>query len=292
MENYNFYQVQGWMVNELHLRGNELICYAIIYSFSQDEESKFMGGVKYLCGWMNASEPTVISILNKLSSKGLIEPITVITKTCKRVYYQVTKESLVRGNLRNLSKVTKESLVSLYNNNNNNKTIKEKVDDKTSTKKRFVKPTIDQIAAYINEKNLHFDAEGFYDYYESKGWLVGKSPMKDWKAACRTWEHNRKSIDKKEESKEEDEPINLPAGMTADQWKRIGLWMCVEIPSIAGKISPMDFYEMKKLVDGNSEQLRDILKDINEYVSENGSLDVLEFFREIVRSNEAGNGHE
>lgn len=280
------------MVNELHLRGNELICYAIIYSFSQDEESKFMGGVKYLCGWMNASEPTVISILNKLSSKGLIEPITVITKTCKRIYYQVTKESLVRGNLRNLSKVTKESLVSLYNNNNNNKTIKEKVDDKTSTKKRFVKPTIDQIAAYINEKNLHFDAEGFYDYYESKGWLVGKSPMKDWKAACRTWEHNRKRIDKKEESKEEDEPINLPAGMTADQWKKIGLWMCVEIPSIAGKISPMDFYEMKKLVDGNSEQLRDILKDINEYVSENGSLDVLEFFREIVRSNEAGNGHE
>lgn len=178
-------------------------------------------------------------------------------------------------------------------NNNRFKENKEKkVDDKTSTKKRFIKPTVEEIDKYISEKGLHFDAEGFYDYYESKGWLVGKSPMKDWKAACRTWEHNRKSKDKKEEVKEEDEPINLPAGMIADQWKRIGLWMCVEIPSIAGKISPMDFYEMKKLVDGNSEQLRDILKDINEYVSENGSLDVLEFFREIVRSNEAGNGHE
>ena len=185
-----------------------------------------------------------------------------------------------------------DNISSKHSLSDNKRDIEEKVDDKTSTKKRFVKPTIDQIAAYINEKKLHFDAEGFFDYYESKGWLVGKSPMKDWKAACRTWEHNRKSIDKKEESKEEDEPINLPAGMTADQWKRIGLWMCAEIPSIAGKISPMDFYEMKKLVDGNSEKLRDILKDINEYVSENGSLDVLEFFREIVRSNEAGNGHE
>lgn len=120
MEDYNFYQVQGWMVNNLNLKGNELICYAVIYSFSQDEESKFMGGVKYLCGWLNASEPTVISVLEKLVAKGLIEPIPVITKTCKRVYYQVTKESLVRGNLRNLSKGTKDSLGTLYNNNNNN----------------------------------------------------------------------------------------------------------------------------------------------------------------------------
>ena len=257
MENYNFYQVQGWMVNELHLRGNELICYAIIYSFSQDEESKFMGGVKYLCGWMNASEPTVISILNKLSSKGLIEPITVITKTCKRIYYQVTKESLVRGNLRNLSKVTKETLVSLYNNNNNNKTIKEKVDDKTSTKKRFVKPTIDQIAAYINEKNLHFDAEGFFDYYESKGWLVGKSPMKDWKAACRTWEHNRKSIDKNKEVNEEIPEERL------EGWHRSQDWMNKAIPRIAGKIGFKDFDTMRGTVYHNRDVFSEILHEIN-----------------------------
>lgn len=121
MKDSNYYQVQGWMVNNLKLKGNELICYAIIYSFSQDEESKYMGGLKYLGSWMNASEPTVVSVLDKLCEKELIEKIEYIDKTCKRNFYRVSKESLERGNLKNLSKVSKESLV-----NNKKITIKEK----------------------------------------------------------------------------------------------------------------------------------------------------------------------
>ena len=53
--------------------------------------------------------------------------------------------------------------------------------------RRFVKPTVEQIRAYISEKGLSINAEHFFDFYESKGWLVGKSPMKDWKAAVRQW---------------------------------------------------------------------------------------------------------
>lgn len=57
--------------------------------------------------------------------------------------------------------------------------------------KRFVKPTVDEIRAYCLERGNGIDAERFYDFYESKGWVVGKSPMKDWKAAIRTWEQKR-----------------------------------------------------------------------------------------------------
>ena len=53
--------------------------------------------------------------------------------------------------------------------------------------KRFVKPTIDEIELYCQEKNKHVDADRFWNYYESKGWKVGKSPMKDWKAAISNW---------------------------------------------------------------------------------------------------------
>ncbi len=53
--------------------------------------------------------------------------------------------------------------------------------------RRFVKPTEEQVAGYIKEKGFTFTASAFIDFYESKGWVVGKSPMKDWKAACRTW---------------------------------------------------------------------------------------------------------
>lgn len=60
-------------------------------------------------------------------------------------------------------------------------------------RKVFVKPTIEQVAAYCKEKGYDVEAERFFNYYESKGWVVGKSPMKDWKAAVRTWASNQKS---------------------------------------------------------------------------------------------------
>lgn len=57
---------------------------------------------------------------------------------------------------------------------------------------RFIKPTIEQVAEYIQEKGYEFTADAFYDFYESKGWMIGKNHMKDWKAACRTWNRTRK----------------------------------------------------------------------------------------------------
>lgn len=56
--------------------------------------------------------------------------------------------------------------------------------------KRFLKPTVEQIKSYCQERNNGLDAQQFYDFYESKGWLVGKTKMKDWKASVRTWEKN------------------------------------------------------------------------------------------------------
>lgn len=58
--------------------------------------------------------------------------------------------------------------------------------------KRFVKPTVEKIKQYVEEQQYDIDAETFFNYYESKGWVIGKSPMKDWKAAIRTWARNRK----------------------------------------------------------------------------------------------------
>ncbi len=56
--------------------------------------------------------------------------------------------------------------------------------------KRFVKPTIEEIEDYINEKGYQVDAHKFYDYYESNGWRVGRNPMRDFKAAIRNWSRN------------------------------------------------------------------------------------------------------
>jgi hypothetical protein len=53
---------------------------------------------------------------------------------------------------------------------------------------RFTPPTLQEVKAYCNERNNSVDAKKFVDFYESKGWMVGKNKMKDWKAAVRTWE--------------------------------------------------------------------------------------------------------
>ena len=60
----------------------------------------------------------------------------------------------------------------------------------STPQKRFVKPTIEEVEAYCQERGKGVDAQRWYDYYSSNGWKVGKNPMKDWKAAVRTWERS------------------------------------------------------------------------------------------------------
>ena len=62
--------------------------------------------------------------------------------------------------------------------------------DKEKYKKRFTKPTLEDVQAYCKERGKGVDAQKWYDYYSANGWKVGKNPMKDWKAAVRTWERS------------------------------------------------------------------------------------------------------
>lgn len=82
-----------------------------------------------------------------------------------------------------------------------NSIVKESIEDKgeqvaTSSVKRFVKPTLEEIAAYCEERKNGISAQQFMDFYESKGWKVGNQPMKDWKACVRTWEQRHKNENK------------------------------------------------------------------------------------------------
>lgn len=57
---------------------------------------------------------------------------------------------------------------------------------------RFIPPTLDEIRAYVAEKKYNVEPEKFLDFYESKGWMVGKNKMKDWKAAVRNWSRSQR----------------------------------------------------------------------------------------------------
>lgn len=87
----NFIVLQGWMITDLHLKGNELIVYAIIYGFSQDGGQYFSGSLQYLASWTNSTRQGVLSCLKSLLKKGLIEKKETIINNVKFCEYRSTK---------------------------------------------------------------------------------------------------------------------------------------------------------------------------------------------------------
>ena len=76
---------------------------------------------------------------------------------------------------------------------------------------RFSPPSVQEIEDYCTEKGFLLDAERFVDYYASVGWRVGKNPMKDWRAAVRTWV-------KKDTPKPEPENCGYVLAPAEDPW--------------------------------------------------------------------------
>ena len=212
----NFINIQGWMVTDLRLKGNELLIYAIIYGFSQDGDSKFEGSASYLAEWTNSTKQGIYKALKSLIDKGLIIKEEEFKNNLKLVNYRSTKftgvvNKVYRGGKQSLPGGSKQSLPHNIDINN----IEDNIID--IRKNKFSKPSIDEIKEYCLERNNQINAEQFYDYYESKGWMIGKNKMKDWKAAIRTWERNGFS---KEEIKPKNPYIAAEDDPEIQEWLR------------------------------------------------------------------------
>lgn len=111
VKNENYIVIQGFMLNDLHLKGNELIVYACIYGFAQAENQAFTGSLQYLADWTNSTKQGVMNCLQSLQEKGLIvkrENYINNVKFCeyslpvvKKVEYPI-KESLIGGGKKSL----------------------------------------------------------------------------------------------------------------------------------------------------------------------------------------------
>lgn len=199
LKDKNFIAIQSFMVNDLKLKGNELIIYAIIYGFSQDGENRFTGSLKYLSEWTSLSKQGVIKNLKSLVEKGYIEKVDKVINGVKFVEYYATDFNMVvkkvdHGGKKSLPWGGKKSLPNnididnIYNNIDNNIVIEKQPAKRKSS--RFVAPTVEEVKAYCDERNNGIDPNKFIDYYEARGWMLGKNHIKDWKACVRTWERN------------------------------------------------------------------------------------------------------
>ena len=87
-------------------------------------------------------------------------------------------------------------------------------------KKRFEKPTFEEVEAYIREQDYDIDPHTFFDYYEACGWTVGKNkPMKDWKASVRYWVSSRKNNGDTSKPVKEEHQFNVRQYFPGDEDK-------------------------------------------------------------------------
>ena len=91
----SYFVVQGWMLNQLHLKGNTLQVFAIIHGFSHSEDNEYKGSLQYLCEFTGASRSTVIRSLTDLQERGLIDKREVYENGVKFNRYKSSVDMMV-----------------------------------------------------------------------------------------------------------------------------------------------------------------------------------------------------
>ena len=206
-----------WITDELSLQ--EKVVLVEIDSLD-DEEHGCYASNKYFADLYKVTDRTVRSWISSLITNGYIISDLIFKENSKEVearYLKLIDGSMEETPGKNLPTPTEENFHTYGNNlpepmeenfldNNTSNNTEEYItiskdivvgQPQQKKTKKFIKPTIDEINAYCLERKNNIDAGHFFDYYESKGWKIGKNPMKDWKAAVRTWERQEFNKDGK-----------------------------------------------------------------------------------------------
>ncbi len=195
MELKGYTNIPDWML-ALDLDVYETIILAVIYGFSQDGESTFAGSQNYLAMKAKCSRRKVAMVLPKLVEMGLVIKVDRDVRGVHLCEYRVS--STCTG----CASHAQGGDECHAHNNIENKNIDNNSLYKGSS--HFHKPTLEDIRSYCISRANKVDPEQFFNFYESKGWMVGRTPMKDWRASVRTWEKREKEIpQRKRETRQE-----------------------------------------------------------------------------------------
>lgn len=174
----------------------ETIILAVIFGFSQDGDSTFSGSQNYLARKAKCTRRKVAMALPKLVDMGLVIKIDKDVRGIKLCEYKVSP-AFVGYECHSQGGCEQDSHNNIENINIDNNSL-------YKGSSRFQKPSLEEIRQYCISRGNQVDPEQFFNFYESKGWMVGRSHMKDWMAAVRTWEKREKEIpQRKRESRKE-----------------------------------------------------------------------------------------
>ena len=159
------------------LTPNAKLLYAEITALC-NMNGKCTASTEYFCRVYEVSRASIQNWLSLLDKNGYITRVLI--------YRQGSKEILSRY----IKLVDKPSLKMCTDNTNINITNTNLTD--SNKKAFFKKPTLVEVKNYCILRKNNIEAEAFIDFYESKGWQIGKEMMKSWKACIRTWESREK----------------------------------------------------------------------------------------------------
>lgn len=178
--NNRYIVVQAWMMSALGLSGNDLLAYAMIYGYSQDGQGSYWGSIKHTAEALNISPRAAADVLRRLEERGVIEKINTVVDGIQRY----SRIAVVPGQLENAvpqspapgQPITQQPQPTA-------------LPTAAPARKRCIKPTVEEVEGYCRQRNNNVNAQRFFDYYEANGWVQGRGkPIRDWRAAVRTWE--------------------------------------------------------------------------------------------------------
>ena len=156
-----------------------------------NQEGYCWAGNQYYADLYEVDKNTVSGWIGQLKTRGYInvqleykEGTKQIVKRYIRINGEGTNKIIDTSLQKDVYPINEIIEVNSTDNNTNN--------NKTNKGGRFTPPSVEQVMEYCNHRQNGINAQNFIDFYQSKGWKVGKSKMIDWKASVRTWETNNK----------------------------------------------------------------------------------------------------
>jgi hypothetical protein len=158
----------------------------IIHTIEQltDEQAGHL--FKHILQYVNDKDPITDNVITKIA----FEPIKQQLKRDLMKYEDIRKRN--SDNARKRWDASAYERIPKDTKNADNVNDTDIVKDKDIN--RFKKPTLDELRDYMDSINMNDVSTKFFDFYESKGWMIGKNKMKDWKSAVRTWKPNNLKV--------------------------------------------------------------------------------------------------
>jgi len=207
MEKKGYYAIIPASVRyDKRLPANAKLLYGELTALS-NEKGYCWAGNDYFAGLYEVSKTSVSKWVSTLRDTGYIEIQLEYAEGTKQIlhrYIRIVKDPIEEKLNTPLRKVKDPIEEKLIDNTTVNTT-----SNNTKNKGRFTPPTLTEVIEQCNFSGANIDPQGFIDFYESKGWMIGRNKMKCWKSAIRTWARKDKEKNQARTVKQKQKPSGL-----------------------------------------------------------------------------------